>query len=84
MRVALFTNNFFPRLSGVSVAVNFVDAALKKMGHETLVIAPNYGYGHKVRGVEVFRVKSLYLRPMKVSLPIKRIDHGAIHEFIEN
>jgi 1,2-diacylglycerol 3-alpha-glucosyltransferase len=84
MRVALFTNNFHPRLSGVSVAVKFLDAALKEHGHQTLVIAPNYGFGHKVKGVEVFRVKSLYLRPMRMSLPIQTFDQSSIKEVLIN
>lgn len=84
MRVAIFTNNYFPRLSGVSVAVNFLDSALKMAGHETLIVAPNYGFGHKVKGVNVFRVKSLYLRPMRMSLPFQWVDQGAIREAVEH
>ncbi len=83
MRVALFTNNFFPRLSGVSVAVNFLNSALNRMGHETLIIAPDYGYGKKVRGIEVFRVKSAYLRNARMSLPLRGLDMDAIREVIE-
>lgn len=83
MRVAIFTNNFFPRLSGVSVAVSFLDTALKKRGIETLIVAPDYGYGRRVRGVEVFRVKSLYLMPMKMSLPLSRFDEAAIQEVVD-
>jgi len=80
MRIAIFTNNFSPRLSGVSVAVNFLNAALRNMGHDTLIVAPDYGYGKKVKGVEVFRVKSLYLMPMRLSLPLSRFDVGAIRQ----
>jgi glycosyltransferase involved in cell wall biosynthesis len=84
MRVALFTNNFYPRLSGVAVAVNFVNTALNKAGHDTLVVAPDYGYGRKVRGVEVFRVKSVYLKPMHVSLPLIRVDESSIRKVLES
>jgi len=84
MKVALFTNNFFPRLSGVSVAVNFVNSALNRKGIDTLVVAPDYGYGKMVRGVEVFRVKSVYLMPMRMSLPLSRFDEEAISEVMDN
>ncbi|HUT52097.1 MAG TPA: glycosyltransferase [bacterium] len=84
MRAGIFTNNFYPRLSGVAVAVNFLDTALKMQGHETLVVAPDYGYGRKVKGVEVFRVKSVYLRPMHVSLPLARFDEAALKEVMDD
>lgn len=83
MRIAIFTNNFSPRLSGVSVAVNFLNTALTNLGHETLVIAPDYGYGQKIKGVEVFRVRSVYLRPKKMSLPLSRFDESAIREVVD-
>jgi len=82
-RIAIFTNNFLPRLSGVSVAVNFLNTALNKAGMDTLVVAPDYGYGRKVRGIEVFRVKSVYLMPMRMSLPLSSFDEAAIFEVIE-
>lgn len=82
MRVAIFTNNFAPRLSGVSVAVNFLNGALKTLGHETLVVAPDYGYSRKVKGVEVFRVKSVYLMPLRLSLPLTRLDETAIKDML--
>jgi glycosyltransferase involved in cell wall biosynthesis len=84
MRAGIFTNNFYPRLSGVAVAVSFLDEALKRHGHDTLIVAPDYGYGRKVRGMEVFRVKSVYLRPMRVSLPLARFDESAIREVMNN
>lgn len=43
MKIAIFTNNYFPRISGVSVAVDFADRALQMQGHETRIIAPDYG-----------------------------------------
>ena len=42
MRIALVTNNFFPIISGVSVAVANLQHELKKLGHKVFVIAPNY------------------------------------------
>jgi glycosyltransferase involved in cell wall biosynthesis len=83
-RIAIFTNNFFPRLSGVSVAVSFLHTALKQQGYETMVVAPDYGYQRKVKGIEVFRVKSLYLIPMRMALPLTGYDEDAIRDVVGN
>lgn len=83
MKIEIFTNNFLPRLSGVSVAVRFLDEALTRLGHRTLIIAPDYGFGHQVKGMEVFRVKSLYLKLKQVAMPLANIDEPAIREVTE-
>ena len=59
MRIAIFTNNYFPRLSGVSVAVQFLHTALARLGHQVLVVAPDYGFGEDAGDVRVIRVRSL-------------------------
>jgi 1,2-diacylglycerol 3-alpha-glucosyltransferase len=80
MRIAIFTNNYFPRLSGVSVAVRFLHTALQQFGHQVLVVAPDYGFGEEAGDVRVIRIRSLYLAPMKVSLPLRRLDEDTIYE----
>jgi glycosyltransferase involved in cell wall biosynthesis len=84
MRVAIFTNNYFPRLSGVSVAVQFLQTALSRLGHQVLVVAPDYGFGEDAGDVRVIRVRSLYLTPMKVSMPLKFLDEDVIYEHVED
>ena len=84
MRIAIFTNNYFPRLSGVSVAVRFLHTALQQFGHQVLVVAPDYGFGEEVADARVLRIRSLYLTPMKVSLPLRRLDEDTIYEEVED
>lgn len=84
MKVEIFTNNFLPRISGVAVAVNFLNTALNAAGHQTMIVAPDYGYGRKIRGIEVFRVRSLYLKPKRVAMPFANVEESAIREVTEN
>ena len=84
MRIAIFTNNYFPRLSGVSVAVRFLHTALQQFGHQVLVVAPDYGFGEEVGDARVLRIRSLYLTPMKVSMPLKFLDEDVIYEQVED
>ncbi|MFO8057512.1 MAG: glycosyltransferase [bacterium] len=84
MKVEIFTNNFLPRISGVAVAVNFLNTALNKAGHQTMIVAPDYGYGRRIRGIEVFRVRSLYLKPKRVAMPFANVDEPAIREVTDN
>jgi glycogen synthase len=58
MRIAIFTNNYFPRLSGVAVAVQFLHTALTRLGHQALVVAPDYGFDKETN--EKNRWRSLY------------------------
>ena len=84
MKVEIFSNNYLPRVSGVAVAVNFLNSSLNLHGHQTLIVAPDYGYGHMVKGVDVFRVKSLYLRDRRLALPLRNVDQAAVREVTEN
>lgn len=61
MRIAIFSNNYLPRVSGVAVAVDFLDQALRQAGHETFVIAPDYGSDAPEATPNVHRVPALPL-----------------------
>lgn len=78
MRVAIFTNNYLPRVSGVSVAVNFLNTALKRQGHETLIVAPDYGFDPEVPGVHVERITSIAIPKLKVALTLGDLDRTKI------
>lgn len=78
MRVAIFTNNYLPRVSGVSVAVSFLNTALNRQGHETLIVAPDYGFDPEVPGVHVERVTSLALPKLKLALTLEDLDRTKI------
>jgi glycosyltransferase involved in cell wall biosynthesis len=78
-RVALFTNNYLPRVSGVAVAVDFLERALSAAGHATLVVAPDYGPAAEDalgrRGAaNLRRVRSLPLRRVGAAIPLPRFD----------
>ncbi|HLF56439.1 MAG TPA: glycosyltransferase [Thermoanaerobaculia bacterium] len=73
-RVALFTNNYLPRVSGVAVAVDFLERALRAAGHETLVVAPDYGGEPELPGARVRRVRSIQLRRWGAAIPLPLLD----------
>ena len=68
MKVAIFTNNYLPRISGVSVAVDFADRALRLHKHQTLIIAPDYGFDPEVLGAQVHRGKSISFQKLKIAV----------------
>ncbi len=82
MRVVLFTNNFFPRVSGVSVAVQFQHDALVRRGHKLMVVAPDYARDSHTAGVHLFRVTSLALPHKCVSLPLAGAGSRALREAV--
>lgn len=80
MRIAIFTNNYLPRVSGVAVAVNFQETALRKLGHDTMVIAPDYAISEEPTKVKVVRVKSLAFTSQRFAIPLNFLDRGLIEE----
>jgi len=83
MRIALFTNNYFPRVSGVAVAVNFLDEALRAAGHETFIIAPDYGENGATRAPRVHRVPSIAIPSKGVAVALKDFELQRILGIIE-
>ena len=61
MRIAIFSNNYLPRVSGVAVAVDFLDQALRRAGHETFLIAPEYGSDAREVTPNIHRVPAIPL-----------------------
>ncbi len=82
MKVAIFTNNFLPRISGVAVAVKFQEQALRQLGHNTLVIAPEYGFGKEPEGVKVVRIKSIHFPGQRFAIPLNFFDQATIEKAI--
>jgi glycosyltransferase involved in cell wall biosynthesis len=65
MKIAMFTDAYKPRVNGVAVAVDTFARALRKAGHEVMVVCPlyeapqsDYAY-QEPDGVRVLRVPSL-------------------------
>ena len=72
LRIVLFSNNYRPRVSGVAVAVEFLERALRAAGHRTLVVAPDYDPARPDGRSGVVRVRSLPLKPWRAALPLPR------------
>ena len=83
MRVALFTNNYLPRVSGVAVAVDFLERALRAAGHETLVLAPDYGMKFEESAPRVHRVTSLALPSLTAAVALPALDSGRLRLALE-
>lgn len=58
MRVALFTNNYLPRLSGVALGVEALRLGLTALGHKVLIVTPKYPKA-KASSIGVLRVPSI-------------------------
>jgi len=84
MRIAIFTNNYLPRVSGVAVAVSFQESALRRLGHQAMVIAPDYGLSEELEEPEVHRVTSFSFPNIRFAIPLEFIDRGVIEEKITN
>lgn len=50
MRIAFFTENYFPMVSGVSISIKLFRDALEEKGHEVYIFAPSYGKGGNPQG----------------------------------
>jgi glycosyltransferase involved in cell wall biosynthesis len=83
LRIAIFTNNYLPRLSGVAVAVDFLERALRGAGHATLVVAPEYGEAAEAEAPRVRRVRSLLFSP-DAAMPVALLDSplAAVQRFV--
>lgn len=60
LKIAMFTNNYFPVIGGVPISIDRLARGLRELGHEVYVFAPNYP-DHQVEESEhVIRCKLLY------------------------
>ena len=58
MKIALFSNSYFPYLSGITISVSILKLELEKLGHTVFVIGPNYP-GHKETDPTILRLPSI-------------------------
>lgn len=59
LKIAMFTNNYFPIIGGVPISIQRLSKALKKRGHQVKIFAPDYE--EKAKNEEdIIRCKSLY------------------------
>ncbi|OGY32667.1 MAG: hypothetical protein A3A57_02710 [Candidatus Woykebacteria bacterium RIFCSPLOWO2_01_FULL_41_12] len=60
MKIAFFTETYYPELNGVSVSLDFVKKQLERKGHEVFIFAP------KVRGYQSFDDHVIRLSTVRV------------------
>lgn len=71
MKVAFFTNNFSPRLSGVAISNSLLKRGLTELGVEVFVFAPQYwSRFRRPQEENIFRIRSLRYPKEKVAFPI--------------
>ncbi|CCU81148.1 Membrane-associated protein [Halanaerobium saccharolyticum subsp. saccharolyticum DSM 6643] len=59
LKIAMFTNNYFPVIGGVPISIQRLAKALRKRGHEIKIFAPEYK--EKTENEEnIIRCKSIY------------------------
>lgn len=68
MKIAVFTNNYIPIISGVTQSIESFREGLEKRGHKVFVFAPRFP-GHKDDNPNVFRFSSVDFRH-KTAFPI--------------
>lgn len=61
MRIIYFTNNYFPRLSGVSRAVYNYKVGLERLGHKIMIVSPKYYFLDFSNGIDNLKVSSFRL-----------------------
>ncbi len=76
MNIVFFTNNFFPRVSGVAVSIDFLCKALNELGHRTFVFAPDYVNNDDLDGQLIYRATSLNIIPSWLSVPLPMLDYS--------
>ncbi len=60
LKVAMFTNNYFPVIGGVPISIDRLARGLRELGHEVYVFAPNYPDHQFEDSEHVIRCKLLY------------------------
>jgi len=83
VRIVIFTNNYLPRVSAVALSVNFQQTGLRKLGHKTIIIAPDYALAGEPSKSRVMRVKSLAFTSQRFAIPLAFLDRASIEEEVE-
>jgi len=81
MRIAFFTDTFFPNIDGVTTAVINYANGLAESGHEVLIVAPRYPKSRKIAGVnhhlsskvQVELLPSVEMSEVRLSLPMRKM-----------
>ncbi len=58
MRILMISDVYFPRINGVSTSIQTFRRELTRLGHPSLLIAPEYGFGHEQDDVlQIYRIR---------------------------
>lgn len=61
LKIAMFTNNYFPVIGGVPISIQRLSKALRKRGHQVKIFAPEYKDKSKTEDEEnIIRCNSIY------------------------
>ncbi|MFO7818953.1 MAG: glycosyltransferase [Halanaerobacter sp.] len=81
LRIALFTNNYFPFIGGVPISIKRLTKGLRKLGHEVYIFAPQYPEGKQEDEERVMRCETLVHKEKNgMELPIVNIFSSEIDE----
>jgi 1,2-diacylglycerol 3-alpha-glucosyltransferase len=82
MKIGLFTDAYFPIISGVSVSVNILKQELTKLGHEVVVVTLNHPNAEQEQGVYRFKGKFLPMKGMN-EYSIAKVTKKKVQKMIE-
>ena len=81
LKIALFTNNYFPFIGGVPISIKRLTKGLRKLGHEVYIFAPEYPEGEQEDEERVIRCETLVHKERNgMELPVVNIFSNDIDE----
>jgi glycosyltransferase involved in cell wall biosynthesis len=81
LRIAIFTNNYFPFIGGVPISIARLSKGLQKLGHEVYIFAPEYPQNSKESELNVIRCKTFWHQEQNgMELPIVNIFSNDIED----
>lgn len=85
MKIAFFTNNFLPRISGVAISVNTLKVSLEKMGVEVFIFAPCYqAFYPRDKEEKIIRIRSIRFWGLKrTAIPISFFNVQKINRYLK-
>lgn len=72
MRIAYFSDNFYPEISGISDSIITTGEELRKRGHEVVYVAPHYGK-KEYKPAQRYDEHKKLIHDSRADLPVKRI-----------
>ncbi|MGM0500940.1 MAG: glycosyltransferase [Bacillota bacterium] len=81
LKIAIFTNNYFPFIGGVPISIARLTKGLRKLGHQVYIFAPQYPEDSKQEDKHVIRCKTIWHSEKKgMKLPIVNIFSSEIED----